>query len=100
MTEKALDAVLQVYDKVEYINVSRIKYVQHIIKVPSNKPTAEEMPLARKYNELHLRAYNRRKQKSTRHFKIMRFIISVLKYIIVKAFRLNNGTLFLCQILV
>ena len=58
-------AVLQVYDKVEYINVSRIKYVQHIIKVPSNKPTAEEMPLARKYNELHLRAYNRRKQKST-----------------------------------
>ena len=58
-------AVLQVYDKVEYINVSRIKYVQHIIKLPSNKPTAEEMPLARKYNELHLRAYNRRKQKST-----------------------------------
>ena len=27
-------AVLQVYDKVEYINVDRIKYVQHIIKVP------------------------------------------------------------------
>ena len=47
-------AVLQVYDKVEYVNVDRIKYVQHIIKVPSNKPTAEEMPLARKYNELHL----------------------------------------------
>lgn len=47
-------AVLQVYDKVEYVNVDRIKYVQHIIKVPSNKPTAEEMPLARRYNELHL----------------------------------------------
>lgn len=47
-------AVLQVYDKVEYLNVSQIRYIQKTIKVPSNKPTPEEMPLARKYTELHL----------------------------------------------
>lgn len=46
-------AVMQVYDKVEYIDVDNIHFMQRDIKVPSNKPTAEEMPLAIKYNELH-----------------------------------------------
>lgn len=47
-------AVMQVYSKVEYIDVSQIKYVQKLIDIPSNKPNPEEMPLAHKYNDLHL----------------------------------------------
>lgn len=47
-------AVMQVYGKVEYINVEQIKYVQKLVDIPSNKPTPEEMPLAHKYNDLHL----------------------------------------------
>lgn len=46
-------AVMQVFDKVEYVDVNKIAYVQRDIKVPSNKPTPEEMPLAIKYNDLH-----------------------------------------------
>ena len=47
-------AVMQVYSKVEYVEVNEIKYVQKLVDIPSNKPTPEEMPLARKYNQLHL----------------------------------------------
>lgn len=54
MARVVTGAVLQVYDKVEYVDVDKIKYIQQTIKVPSNKPTPEEMPLAKKYNELHL----------------------------------------------
>ncbi len=46
-------AVMQVYAKVEYVTVNCIKFAQKIIEIPSNKPTPDEMPLARKYNDLH-----------------------------------------------
>ena len=47
-------AVLQVFDKVNYTDVDSLRYVQKITDLPSNMPKPEEMPLARKYNELHL----------------------------------------------
>lgn len=53
MARVVTGAVLQVFDKVNYIPVNSIDYVQKIVQIPSNKPTAEEMPLAHKYNDLH-----------------------------------------------
>ena len=47
-------AVLQVYDKVKYVETPALKHLVRRIDVPSNMPTAEEMPEARKINELHL----------------------------------------------
>ena len=46
-------AVLQVYDKVNYVDVDRIRSKLGDITVPSNMPKPEDMPLARKYDELH-----------------------------------------------
>ena len=46
-------AVLQVFDKVAYREVKELSWAQVEVKVPSNMPTPEEMPLARKYAELH-----------------------------------------------
>ena len=46
-------AVLSIYDKVEYMDVDSVKYQQKIVDIPSNKPTPEEMPLARQYHEWH-----------------------------------------------
>lgn len=45
--------VLQVYDKVHYIDVDSIDIVNKIIKVPANVPKKEDMPLAREYKRLH-----------------------------------------------
>ncbi len=45
--------VLQVYDKVKYVDVDDIAISKKIIDIPSNMPTAEQLPLARKYLELH-----------------------------------------------
>ena len=45
--------VLQVYDKVEYIPVDKLRIVKKTLTVPANVPTPEQMPLARKYHELH-----------------------------------------------
>ncbi len=45
--------VLQVYDKVEYIDVNDIDIIEKIIPIPSNMPAKEEIPLAHKYKELH-----------------------------------------------
>ncbi len=45
--------VLQVYDKVNYIDVDDIKYIEKTIKVPANKAKPEELPLAHKYVKLH-----------------------------------------------
>ena len=45
--------VLQVYDKVEYINVNDIDIVEKIIPIPANVPPKEALPLAHKYRELH-----------------------------------------------
>ncbi len=45
--------VLQVYDKVKYVDVDELDIKTKIVEVPSNMPKPEDMPLARKYKELH-----------------------------------------------
>ena len=47
-------AVLQVYDKVNYRDVDSLRFLTKTAVLPSNMPTPEQLPLARKYNELHL----------------------------------------------
>lgn len=47
-------AVLQVYDKVNYTDVDSLRFLEKNISLPSNMPKPEDLPLARKYNELHL----------------------------------------------
>ena len=45
--------VLQVYDKVEYIDVDDIEIIEKIVAIPANVPPKEALPLAHKYKELH-----------------------------------------------
>ncbi len=45
--------VLQVYDKVEYVDVDSIDMIEKTVTVPANVPDPADMPLARKYKELH-----------------------------------------------
>jgi hypothetical protein len=45
--------ILQLFDKVEYIDVDKVSMLHRIVEVKANKPKPEEMPLARKYKELH-----------------------------------------------
>ena len=45
--------VLQVYDKVNYIDADEIKYIEKTISVPANKANPEDLPLAHKYTDLH-----------------------------------------------
>ncbi len=45
--------VLQVFDKVAYIDVDEIDVIHRPISIPANNPSPEEMPQARKYKELH-----------------------------------------------
>ena len=45
--------VLQVYDKAEYVDVDSIDCVRKTLALPTNMPTAEQLPLAHKYKELH-----------------------------------------------
>ena len=45
--------VLQVYDKVKYVDVDDINSLIKNVKVPSNMPNKEDIPLAKKYKELH-----------------------------------------------
>ena len=45
--------VLQVYDKVEYVDVDSIDMIQKTITVPANVPDPADLPLAHKYKELH-----------------------------------------------
>lgn len=45
--------VLQVYDKVAFVDVEQIDILHHTISVPSNMASPEQMPLAHKYRELH-----------------------------------------------
>ncbi len=45
--------VLQVYDKVHYVDVDSIDILRKDIKVPANVPKKEDMPLAREYKRLH-----------------------------------------------
>ena len=46
-------AVLQVYEKVNYVDVDSIRSKLQQIAVPSNMPKPEDLPLAHQYNELH-----------------------------------------------
>ena len=45
--------VLQVYDKVHYVDVDSIDIVSKTIKVPANVPSPEDMPRAREYKKFH-----------------------------------------------
>ena len=45
--------VLQVYDKVEYVDVDDLKILHKFIEVDANRPAPEELPLAHKYKDLH-----------------------------------------------
>jgi len=45
--------VMQAYDKVKYVDVDSLKIKQKTIKLPSNMPNPEDMPEARRINELH-----------------------------------------------
>ena len=45
--------VLQVYDKVKYVDVDSIHIARKDVIIPSNMPRPEDMPLAKKYKELH-----------------------------------------------
>ena len=47
-------AVMQVYDKVNYIKVDKIDGKIKDVKIPSNKATTDELKVAKKYHELHL----------------------------------------------
>ena len=45
--------VLQVYDKVEYVDVDRLQILHKVISIDANRPAPEELPLAHTYKELH-----------------------------------------------
>lgn len=45
--------VLQVYDKVAYVDVASLGAIKHKISVPANVPTTEQLPTAHKYKQLH-----------------------------------------------
>ncbi|MBQ4037811.1 MAG: hypothetical protein IJC84_06785 [Clostridia bacterium] len=45
--------VLQVYDKVKYVDVDKITMLHKIVRIPANVPSPEDMPRARLYKELH-----------------------------------------------
>lgn len=47
-------ALMNVYEKVEFLPVKEIKYVEEIINVASNMPTPEEMEEARYINQMHM----------------------------------------------
>ena len=45
--------VLQLYDKVEYMDEVDIDIVERVLRVPANLPKKEDMPRAREYKALH-----------------------------------------------
>lgn len=47
-------ALMNVYEKVEFIPVNEIKFVEEIVNVASNKPLPEEMEEARYIHQMHL----------------------------------------------
>ncbi|MBR7117174.1 MAG: hypothetical protein IKC87_05650 [Clostridia bacterium] len=46
-------AILSVYDKVEWLENTEIKYTQKIVEIASNKADPKDLPLAHKYVDLH-----------------------------------------------
>ena len=53
MANVVAGAIMQVYAKVNYVDVDEIKYLQKEYQIPSNKPDPKDLPLAHKYNDLH-----------------------------------------------
>lgn len=47
-------AIMQVYDKVAYVDVDSIRFAQKILQVPSQMPKPEEVPEATRIYNLHL----------------------------------------------
>jgi len=45
--------ILQVYDKVEYVDVDEIGIIQKNLRVPANVPAKEDLPRAHEYKKLH-----------------------------------------------
>jgi len=45
--------VLQIFDKVQYVDVDTLGYAQKMIDVPANLPAPEELPEAHRINDLH-----------------------------------------------
>lgn len=46
-------AVMNVYDKVEYLDNTDINFIEKTVNIPSNMPEKDEIELAHKYNDLH-----------------------------------------------
>ncbi len=46
-------AMMQIYDKVNYTDDTEIKCLQRVYDIPANVPDPKDIPLARKYYELH-----------------------------------------------
>lgn len=47
-------AVLQVYDKVSYIDADSVRFASKMVRIPSNRPVPEEMPEAHRINDLYI----------------------------------------------
>lgn len=45
--------VLQAYDKVKYVDMDAVSFIKREIRVPANLPKPEDMPRAKKINNLH-----------------------------------------------
>ena len=45
--------ILQVYDKAEFVDVDTINTTSMTVQIPANKADPKDLPLARKYKELH-----------------------------------------------
>lgn len=45
--------ILQVYDKVEYVDVNRVQVLHKMVRVGSNMPKPEDLPRAHLFKELH-----------------------------------------------
>ncbi len=46
-------AVMQIYDKVNYTDETEVRCLKRIYDIPANLPDPKDMPLAKKYYELH-----------------------------------------------
>ena len=47
-------SVLQVYDKMHYVDVDSIKYLHRVVMAPTNRPKPEEVPEAKRLYEMRL----------------------------------------------
>ncbi len=53
MARVVTGGVLQAFDKVNYVDNDEIKFMQRTVQIPSNMPDPKDLPLARKYMQLH-----------------------------------------------